>query len=374
VVGQLAAGIAHDFNNILQAVLGFAGLARTSSDTNPKLSRQLDGILSQARRGARLVRQILDFTRRSVSERHPLELGTVVKETVDIFAQSLPSRIELMAAVEEGPHQVLGDVMQLQQLISNLLTNARDAIAERGEIRVEVSRSVLEPGETLPLEHMTPGRWEVLRVNDTGCGMSRDVLGRVFEPFFTTKPPGEGTGLGLSQVYGIVKQHGGFVVAESAEGEGSSVSVYMPFHRAGSEADQALMGDPARLGQGQLVLVVEDEAMVLESVRSMLEAHGFSVIPAAGGRKALQIFAEESERIAVVISDVMLPDLGGVEVLERIRGLSPRTPAVLMSGFPQSLNVGSMLSTGGIQWLAKPFDADQLARVMARALATGSTV
>ena len=233
--GRLAAGIAHDFNNMLTIMMGHAQLLEEDEDIPEWSKRSLRSIFTQGQRAAELIRQILDFSSRTVVQRQPVDLASFLKETMELLERVLPENIRLVTGSADGKYIVNANLTQLEQTVTNLVVNARDAMPDGGELRLELSQLRVEPDGLPPWPAMAPSKWVVLAVSDTGTGIPEEVMEHVFEPFFTTKEPGEGTGLGLAQVYGIVKQHGGYIDVESAEGKGTAFTVYLP-GLAGAEA------------------------------------------------------------------------------------------------------------------------------------------
>jgi signal transduction histidine kinase len=226
-VGQLAAGVAHDFNTLLTGIIGFADMLQKREDMPEQARARLVHILTQGQRGAHLVRQILDFSRASISQLQPLDLASFLRQATN-FQGIIPENIHIALEVDPGTHHIRADPARIRQVLTNLAMNARDAMPEGGELAFRLSGFTRKLNERPPCLGMPPGEWVVLSVSDTGTGIPAEVLPRVFEPFFTTKDPGKGTGLGLAQVYGIVEQHEGYINTESQEGEGTTVAIYLP--------------------------------------------------------------------------------------------------------------------------------------------------
>jgi len=368
-VGQLAAGIAHDFNNMLQAVMLHAELALKILPGQSTANRRVDAILQQSRQGAILIRQILDFARKTVSQPQPLELAPFLKESVRLLSSTIPETIRIGLEVGSEELRVVADPAQMQQLITNLATNAADAMPEGGELNIVLESTDVSSGE-LPVPDMAPGRWVRLRVTDTGCGMPAHVLERVFEPFFTTREPGQGTGLGLAQVYGIVMQHGGHVGVDSEEGAGSNFDVYLPT----APADVVDSGSwPAQTevvpGSGELVMIVEDDPAILDVAREGVRDLGYRVVTASDGVEALELHDALGEEVVLVVSDMVMPDVGGLELARRLRDRGARSKVLLMTGYPLERDAGGRLTEGIVDWLQKPFTMDRLAAAITRVLA-----
>jgi len=269
-MGQLAAGIAHDFNNILTSMIGFAELVHRRSDVPDSAKADLERVMEGGRRAAHLIRQILDFSRKSLIRRQPLNLASYLRETVRFLQRTIPESIDIVLEISPGQYRVHADPSQLQQALTNLAVNARDAMPEGGELRFGLSCFRLEPDGARPFRGMEPGEWIALSVSDTGHGIPPEVLAHLYEPFFTTKGIGEGTGLGLAQVYGIVKQHGGFIDVETEVGRGTTFLIYLPSLAVWREGPREEAREEMPRGHGEAVLVVEDEPQVLSTGTSDL--------------------------------------------------------------------------------------------------------
>lgn len=366
-IGQLAAGIAHDFNNLLGVIVLHAQIGLLQTELSPALRDCLDTILGQAVRAGDLVQQVLDFGRRAVLERRPLRLGTFVAEQVRLLSRTLPENIALTFEEEAIPHTVNADPTRLQQVIVNLALNARDAMAEGGELRFVIDSLRVTERRDGPLPELLPGDWVRLRISDSGQGIPTDVLPRIFEPFFTTKAP-LGTGLGLAQVHGIVKQHKGEIDVISEPGSGTTFALYLP----ASEEDE-VEPEPAGeaelvLGRGETVLVVEDDRAVRMALVASLEQLDYCPLEAKNGREALSLLLHRPHEVAVVLSDMMMPEMGGVALLEQIRQNELATPFIFLSGHPMDHDPSAPASQQYDGWLQKPVSLEALARLLARVL------
>ena len=366
-VGQLAAGIAHDFNNMLTVMMGNAQLLEMSSDIPDSAKKNLGSIVSQGRRAAQLIQQILDFSRKSVVQRQSVDLVPFLKETVKLLERTLPENIRIVSDFGEGEFIVEASLTQLQQVITNLAVNAQHAMPEGGELGVSLSRLRIAPGEPPPLPGLEVGDWAVWTVSDTGTGIPPGVLEHVFEPFFTTKKPGEGTGLGLSQVYGIVKQHGGEIDVKSEVGKGTTFTIYL---RRVVEAEAIPQEPDAEIprGQGETVLVVEDEADVLQVAKGVLEHLNYRVLTATNGQKALTVYDSHRDKISLVLTDMVMPEMGGLEMIEALKERDPEVRAVVMTGYPLGGEGEAQLPQGIAGSLGKPLNIEQVSQVVSKAL------
>lgn len=370
-VGQLAAGIAHDFNNVLQVILGYADLLKNAPEMTDQARKYLTRIREQGLRAAQTNRQILDFSRQSPSEKAPLEIVAFLKDFIKLLRNTIPENIELLPDFQPGDYWSLANVAQFQQALMNLVFNARDAMPDGGRLTFRCSRLDLRPGERPPYSKMPPGLWNHFSVSDTGTGIPPEILPRIFEPFFTTKDRSRGTGLGLAQVYGIVKQHNGFIVAQSEVGKGSTFDIYLP-----AVAEEKKSGPPQPMeqstpGKGEAILVVEDEPMVLHVAREMLELLGYRVMTATNGRHGLEVFDQHPEEVTLVFTDVMMPEMDGMALFHELRSRNPHLPVVMMTGYPKKEGIKEFLSLSTTHWVQKPIDLAQLAAIIERALHEG---
>jgi len=385
-VGQLAGGIAHDFNNLLTTIMLYAQIPLGKRDLPPNLARAFETILSESHSAAELVQQILDFSRRSPIELHPMDLKSFIKEAVRVLERTIPESIHVL--FEPGPEEyvVNADPTRVQQVLMNLAVNARDAMPGGGELRFELSRMQLKPDEEPPVAEMpllsSPpqagepalslskgiegGEWVCLAVSDTGTGIPPDVLDHIFEPFFTTKPEGRGTGLGLAQVYGIVAQHEGHIGVETEMGKGTIFRVYLPAY--GMEAmEQVEEASAPPRGKGETILLVEDNEKLLEGGRGLLESLGYRALAAADGRKALEVYQTAGE-VDLVITDLVMPEMGGQQLVHELRQATPGLKALAITGYVMREDLEKLKDEGFLDVVYKPFDIDALARAVRRAL------
>ncbi len=364
-IGTLAGGIAHDFNNILSPIIGYTEIALDQLDAGHRARADLEQVMSASLRAKELVRQILIFARGGSGERRPVQLHLVVHEALRLIRSTLPSTIEISQRVEARGDEVVADAAQMHQVIMNLCTNAAYAMRESGGVlRVELSSEQVDDAARTP--GLKPGSYVVLTVRDQGVGMDASTIARVFEPFFTTKKSGEGTGLGLSVVHGIVHSHGGTVTVESAVGEGSTFRVFLPAAQAHGDAlvDE---GAVEAQGRGEHVLVVDDEPEVARLLERMLISRGYRVSAFTSAEDAAAAFREQPDDFRAVITDHTMPRLTGVELARRLKAIRPRIPVILTTGYGDSLASTPAGSTVDAV-AAKPFVAAELARTLRRLL------
>ncbi len=374
-VGKLASGISHDFNNILTVMIGFAEVLSMRPDTSQEAKKDLKRIISQGERAAQLIRQILDFSRQTSVKRQPVDLVAFLKEASKLLQQTLPETVRITTEFKDGECIINANLPQLQEVITNLVVNARDAMPTGGEVCISLSKVHIEPGERLSIlsssspivPEIEPGDWVVLSVSDTGKGMSPEVMTKIFQPFFTTREAFGGTGLGLSQVYGIVKQHDGYIDVESEVGKGTKFKIYI----GQSEQEAA----PVELGEigmpegfGQTILLVEDQEHVLEVTRDMLLRLNYRVLVASDGRSALEIFDEAADEVDVVLTDVVMPRMGGMELATMVKARKPDIPIILMTGYQPGETEEGSSSVEIASLMKKPLMLHQVAQVVSRAL------
>ncbi len=363
-VGQLAAGIAHDFNNIMAAILVYTDLLMYETSLSPKSQEKLSIIQQQVLRASSLIRQILDFSRKSVLEASLFDLLPFMKELEKIFNRVLPETIHLEFTYDPGSYILKADPTRLQQVFMNLATNARDAMPQGGTLKLGLAKFKLAPFSTPPIPQMPPGDYIRISISDTGIGIPPENRKHIFEPFFTTKPPGEGTGLGLAQVYGIVKQHDGFIDFSSKPGEGSTFIVYLPEVQAeGHQEDHPKLFDQLE-GKGHTVLIVEDDSATRQALQTLMEAQGYQTITAPNGATALKKLEEAQAVISLVISDLVMPEMGGMQLYEVLRTRDANLKVLFITGHPLDETVRSRLGEGQFHWLQKPFSAQELNRVI----------
>ena len=360
-VGSLAGGIAHDFNNMLTVISGHCEMILEAIPAEATIADDVTAIRDTVRRATALTHQLLAFSRRQVLRPEALDLNALVASVKTMLNRLLPEdvRIELVPCREPAIVEI--DSGQFQQLLLNLVLNARDAMPGGGTLRIETMRAVLDPAAGAALG-VAPGEYVELRVTDTGTGMAPEIQRRIFEPFFTTKEVGKGTGLGLATAYGIAHQSGGGIKVESAVGSGSTFHVYLPLGSgvAGQGRSTPARGF-ARLPDEKVILLVEDEPAVRAVVARLLKARGYVVKVASCGVEALELAGKMDGPPALVISDVVMPDMRGPVLVERLRQRWPDLAALLVSGYSGELTAAGAVDESGCAFLQKPFTGDALA-------------
>ncbi|GEM_PF-3915899 len=352
-VGQLAAGIAHDFNNILTGIIGFSQFMQTKDDIPAYAKGYLKRMEQQGFRAVDLIQQILDFSRKTIVMKSNLDLVSLLKEIVKLLERTISEKIKIELNIEPEQAIIYSNPTQIQQIITNLAVNARDAMPGGGKLKIE-----------LKAKYSDEGKLFMLIISDTGTGMPDEIVSKIFTPFFTTKETGKGTGLGLSQVYGIVKQNGGEIEVESEPGKGTTFTIYLPAvgeEKESEEERESLL----KLVESKNILLVEDEDMVRDSVKLMLEQLGFSVESAADGESALDIIMKRGEDIDVILTDIVMPGMGGVSFALKVKEIFPEKKIVAMSGYPlgsdeTSIPDNDFRNSGFDGWIMKPVTMEKL--------------
>jgi len=358
-VGQLAAGIAHDFNNIMAAIVVYADVLALDPALKPENKEHLKIIQKQIQRATSLIRQILDFSRRSIMEPSPIDLLPFIKELDKLLGRVLPENILLRLSYSPGAYTVQADPTSLQQVFMNLALNARDAMPSGGILQFALSRLVIAENERPPLPELTVGNWVLLSISDNGIGIAEDILSHIFDPFYTTKPVGKGTGLGLAQVYGIIKQHGGSIDVQSVLGAGTTFRLYFPELPAFEQPPPVSRSPELPRGHGELVLVVEDDSATREALEYMLKSQNYRVLTAPDGIEALRIYDGASQPIDLVVSDIVMPGMGGLALYNALRQRDFHLPLLFMTGHPMELDDQDLLAGRQLSWLQKPFSMQE---------------
>jgi two-component system cell cycle sensor histidine kinase/response regulator CckA len=378
-LGQLAGGIAHDFNNLLAAITNYAGFIAEATAARPRVQADAVQIQAVASRGARLARQLLIFGRQEPAEPALVDLNTLLTGTLQLLRTSLGTHIEVRVTPADQPALVLADRSRFQQMLLNLAVNSRDAMPDGGSFRITVRHTEL--GDSYAAAHpgITPGRHVQLSVRDTGHGMSPEVAAHIFEPFFTTKEDGEGTGLGLSTVYGIVTQAGGCITVDSTEGDGSTFQIYLPAATEPAAAQPGAAAQPtapevstaAGGRQRETILIVDDEPSVLAVTSRILHQHGYPTMEAGTGDEALILAATRDFQL--LLTDSVMPGMNGPTLAERVAALRPGLPIIRMSGSDDTARARPHHTPGSEQaYIQKPFTASDLIGSVRAALAAAA--
>lgn len=339
-IGTLASGIAHDLNNILTPILTAAQLLQMKIlDTNERNQQLLQTIENNSKRGAALVKQVLQFARGVEGQRTIVQVKHLFSEIQQIVQETFPKSIELTAYIQPELWAVIGDATHLHQLLMNLVVNARDAMPRGGNIKISAENFLVDEQYARMNLDARIGAYIVITVTDTGIGMQSDIIDRIFEPFFTTKDIGKGTGLGLSTVRGIIKSHGGFVTVASQVGRGTEFKIYLP----AVEVPKTSLGEDLELftGNGELILVVDDETGILETTKISLEMYNYRVMTASNGNEAIALYAQHEDEISLVLMDMMMPSMDGATAINRLQKMNSQVNIVAVSG----LNVSDKMTT-----------------------------
>jgi CheY-like chemotaxis protein len=369
-VGRLAGGVAHDFNNLLLVINGHAELIAETAGVSDGIRRQLQAIHQAGVRAAQLTSHLLAFSRKQNVEPKTFELDQAVAGLEKIIRRIIPENIELQTRLKAGKASIRIAPEQLEQIIMNLLLNARDAMPSGGQLSIETTCEQCDKDHLQQVGDLAPGQYVLLSISDSGHGMEPRVRERIFEPFFTTKPLGRGTGLGLSTVYGIARQCSGGVHVYSEPGKGSTFRIYFPLCE--SSADQ-LAAHPATATPtgAETVLLAEDEGAVRDLVCQHLEDLGYKVITAADGAQALKTARQHIETIDIVLTDVVMPEMGGYALSKALRELRPEIKVVLMTGYAEGM-LTEEARAAGLEVLSKPFSRRSLAQKIREVLDSGA--
>ena len=355
-IGQLAGGVAHDFNNMLTAIMGYTDLSLRRVGLENPIRRNLEETKKAAERAASLVRQLLAFSRKQILEPKVLDLNDVVKDMHKMLTRLIGENIKLATRLETDLGRVKADPCQVEQIIVNLVVNARDAMPRGGRVTIETANILLDAQTAAKHVAVNPGEYVMLTVSDTGSGMDQETQARIFEPFFTTKEVGKGTGLGLSTVYGIVKQSGGNIWVYSEPGFGTVFKVYLPRIDDATANSIAMQEQELNLPRGtETILLVEDEDVVRGLTRKILMQAGYNVLDARGGDEAIRLCATHAGPIDLLLTDVVMPEVSGKEVADRLLELRPTIRVLFMSGYTDEAIVQHGVLDANVKFIQKPF-------------------
>ena len=369
-IGTLAGGIAHDFNNILFPIIGYTQMVIEDVSEDSQIRKNLEEVLSATNRAKDLVTQILAFSRQSSQEYRPLRIQPLIKEALKLLRASIPSTIEIAHHIDSACGATLGDPTQIHQVIMNLCTNAFHAMQETGgKLEINLKEVDIDADDLLAKIGMKPERYLQLEVIDTGHGMKPAVLERIFEPYFSTKEQGKGTGLGLSVTHGIVKSHGGDIRVSSKPGKGTTFQVYLPLIKYSAVEIENVISETAAIGS-ECVLLVDDEAQIVKLEQQALQRLGYQVTSRTSSLEALETFRKKPEKFDLVITDMTMPHMTGMELAPELMRIRPDIPIILCSGFSEMINEEKVKAIGIREYVLKPVAMSVLAKKIRKVLDT----
>ena len=369
-IGTLAGGIAHDFNNIIQGITGFTEILLLGKKKNDPDYEKLTHIKRQAFRASELTRQLLAFSRKADSRLQPLDLNREIERLKEVFVRTIPKMIDIRFHLSGKLNLVNADPNQIEQILMNLIINARDAMPDGGELIVATQNVTLDRKDCQTLQGAAPGEYVLLTVSDTGMGMDRDVMEHIFEPFYTTKDVNKGTGLGLAMVYGIVKNHNGYIYCESMPGQGTTFKIYLPVVKGESisqNADGTL--EQEVIGGTETILLVDDDESVLEVGKQFLQHSGYTVITAESGEEAIEIVSKGHDPSPdLIILDLNMPGMGGYKCLNQLLKIDSRINILVASGYSAQVDEKTLRETGARGFIGKPYQMKEMLKMVRRIL------
>ncbi|MES3628606.1 MAG: response regulator [Longimonas sp.] len=371
-IGRLVGGIAHDLGNLLVPILLGVKVLQQRFDDDDQVERTLSMIQKSAERGSDMVEQVLAFARGVEGERAVLNPGSIIEEVEKIIQETFPDDITVRTTVADDLDAIMGDATQIQQVLMNLSVNARDAMPDGGTLTVNAENITLSASDARRNIDADPGPYVRITVSDTGTGIPDDAIDKIFEPFFSTKPEGEGTGLGLSTAYSIVKSHNGFIDVRSEADEGTTFRIFLPVTTKSRNATADGAGDEEARGQGEVVLIVDDEDFIRETAQQTLESAGYRAIVARHGKEALELMEEYHEAIDAVITDLRMPEMNGHELIAKLHDSYPDLPIIAASGVADG-QTDAALEAGARRFLPKPFTAEKLYGSLNEVLGTSTS-
>jgi PAS domain S-box-containing protein len=355
-IGLLAGGIAHDFNNLLTAISGYGELIRENIPPGDEdLSEGIEQILTASARAADLARGLLAFSRRQIMQPKPVHMDTIIRNTGKLIQRMIGEDIELRTSSNDAALMVMADVGQIEQVLMNLATNARDAMPHGGCLRISAGEEIVAEGSEARYDVEKPGRYVCISVADTGRGMDESHLDRIFEPFFTTKEVGKGTGLGLAMVHGIIKQHNGSIFAESRPGLGTTFNIYLPVIENGHPAAEGGETTETASGGRETILIAEDDEIVRTFMQKIFERNGYKVITSVDGEDAMRKFMDNREEISLILSDIIMPRKNGMQIFREARQAKPGIKVIFISGYTANLIQEKGILEEGMDFVTKPF-------------------
>lgn len=360
-IGNLAGGIAHDFNNLLSGILGYASFAKKKMSVKDPLYHSMNSIERSAIQAAELTKQLLGFARRGKYQVKPINCNALIQDLTQFLKRTIDKRIKLEVALDPRLHLIEGDEMQLQQSLINICLNARDAMPSGGTLKIRTSNQTRSKNIDEKQRRWKEGDYVRITLSDTGLGMTPEVRSQIFEPFFTTKEPGRGTGLGLSMVYGIIQNHGGYIELRSDPGQGTSFEILLPASRELTIEDGPPFSSCQELPKGsETILIVDDEELIRELGADILEDGGYKILLASNGEEAIHIYRKKRGKIALVILDMIMPGLGGKETFLKLKAINPKIKVLLSSGYSTNEGVGETLREGVGGFIQKPYRDEEL--------------
>lgn len=368
-VGRLAGGVAHDFNNMLGVILGRTEMMLMGLKPEDPFYSDLEEIQKEGIRSADLTRQLLAFARKQTIAPKVLNLNDTVEGMLKMLRRLIREDIDLLWKPDAHLWSVKMDTAQVDQILANLCVNAKGAIAGTGRITIETENVVLDEVYCAAHEGLIPGEYVMLAVSDDGCGMDQETLSHLFEPFFTTKKVGEGTGMGLATVYGVIKQNNGFIIVDSEPGKGTTFKIYIPRHE-GSSVTETLQ-DPAKIpmGHGEIILLVEDDPSILAMGKAMLERLGYTALAAGDPNQVLDLIKEHKGQIHLLMTDVVMPKMSGKDLAQEMKTLIPEIKILFMSGYTANVITHRGILDEEVNFIQKPFSIKDLAAKVREALA-----
>ena len=367
-VGTLAGGVAHDFNNLLQVISGYTQLLLAEEDLDATIREHLGKISKSAANAVELVRQLLAFSGKLKSHKEPTDLNQRVKSTVNLLRRTIPRMIEIELDLEPNLPRIMADPTQMDQIIINLVRNASDAMPEGGRVTIRTRKVTLKPEQCQQLPGLEPGPYLRMQVSDTGHGIPDEVVSQIFDPFFTTKEQDKGIGLGLSSAYGVVENHGGRIICHSEPGRGSVFTIYLPLHEPLPLTPRRDQCADSTQGNGETILVVDDEPAILQLAKEVLERKGYHLLLAHTGEEALEQYRRHQQEVDLVILDLSMPGMGGKRCLEELLELDPGVRVIIASGYAEKSRAQELMTLGALGFLAKPYRLEELLLEVRRVL------
>ena len=372
-VGRLAGGVAHDYNNALTAIMGYTELAMTDAEPKGPLHDDLNEILKASRHAKDITRQLLAFARKQTIAPKVLDLNTSIESMLKMIRRLIGENIDLAWFPGKNLWPVKMDPAQIDQILANLCVNAKDAIAGVGKITIETWVIVLDEAYCAGHRGFVPGEFVLMAISDDGCGMDKETIDNIFEPFFTTKDIDKGTGLGLSTVYGIVKQNKGFINVYSEPGKGTTIKIYLPRNEGKAVEIQRERTEQIPQGHGETILLVEDDISILKLIQKILNGLGYKVLAANSPKSALKLAKEHNSEIHLLVTDVIMPEMNGLEMANSLQSLYPDLKRVFMSGYTADTIAHHGFLDEGIDFIQKPCSRTDLAKIVRKVLNEGKS-